>query len=50
MYLSDETAGERTHGSTFHTARVILTVLATAAVLYTFYDWLMSNSGGARLF
>lgn len=31
-------------------ARTILAALATAGVLYTLYDWLMSNSGGTRLF
>jgi hypothetical protein len=32
------------------TARVIFAVIALVAVLYTLYDWLLSNTGGTRLF
>ena len=31
-------------------ARTVLAALAAAGVLYTLYDWLLSNSGGSRLF
>lgn len=48
--LSDETAGEKHRRSALQTARMILIALAAAAVAYTLYDWLMSNTGGARMF
>lgn len=46
---SNESDAKR-RGDFRHTARTILAALAAAGVLYTLYDWLMSNSGGARLF
>jgi hypothetical protein len=45
--LSDGTRHRRTP---VQTARLIFTAIAIAAVLYTLYDWLMSNSGGIRKF
>ncbi|MEX2187496.1 MAG: hypothetical protein WD875_11905 [Pirellulales bacterium] len=49
-HLSDETAGRASRHSAGHAARMILTVIAAAGVIYTLYDWLVHNTGGARLF
>ncbi len=45
--LSDSALARR---SKVQTIRMILAAIALAAVLYTLYDWLMSNTGGARMF
>lgn len=46
----DEAANRRTRLTTGQMLRLILALLAAAGVIYTLYDWLMSNTGGARLF
>jgi type VI protein secretion system component VasF len=44
---STHRAGRRTP---LRTLRLILAIIAAVGVAYTLYDWLMSNTGGARLF
>jgi hypothetical protein len=46
----DDESPRHPRGDFRHTARIALAILTAAAVLYTLYDWLLSNSGGARFF
>jgi hypothetical protein len=47
---ADDESPRRPRSDVRHTARIVLTIVTAAAVLYTLYDWLLSNSGGPRLF
>lgn len=47
---TDDEAPKRPRSDFRHTIRIVLTIVTAAAVLYTLYDWLLSNSGGPRLF
>jgi hypothetical protein len=50
QFASSEESPRKARSDFRHAARIVLAIVTAAAVLYTLYDWLLSNSGGARFF